>query len=118
MTEYLVLIPGDETAWKSATQEHRQEVYGLHEQFSKLLAERGHKVLGGAELADSSEARTVRPGSDGTATVTEGPYAETVEQLTGYYHIESDDLDDLVDVCKVLAGEEAIEVRRILRGGS
>ena len=37
--------------------------------------------------------------------MTDGPYAETVEQLTGFYLIESDDLDDLLECCKVLAQE-------------
>jgi hypothetical protein len=45
-------------------------------------------------------------------TVTDGPYAETVEQLTGFYVVRSDDLDDLLDVCRILAdGDGAVEVR-------
>ena len=53
----------------------------------------------------------MRRAGDGIA-VTDGPYAETVEQLTGYYVIDTDDLDDLLEVCGVLADAEgAVEVR-------
>jgi hypothetical protein len=76
-------------------------------------------VTGGSELAHSREAKVLRTDADGNHTVTDGPYAETVEQLTGFYIIESDDLDDLVDVCKVLArGESAIEIRAAAGGGA
>jgi len=45
-------------------------------------------------------------------TVTEGPYAETVEQLTGFYLVQSDDREDLMEICKILAPlEGGIEVR-------
>ena len=44
--------------------------------------------------------------------MTDGPYAEAAEQLTGFYLVETDDPDDLLEVCKVLAeGESLIEVR-------
>ena len=46
------------------------------------------------------------------SSITEGPYAETVEQLTGFYTVESDDLDDLLQVAAMLAGPEGgVEVR-------
>ena len=110
MTEYAVLIPGNEQAWAEATPEHRAAMYDQHRRFSELLAERGHKVTGGAELTPSTSAWVVRGGE--RVTVTEGPYAETAEQLTGFYTVESDDLEDLLQVVGVLAGAEgAIEVR-------
>jgi hypothetical protein len=119
MTEYVVLLPGDESAWAAATEEHRQRVYGAHREFARLLEERGHRVSGGSELTPSREARVVRTDADGNQTVTEGPYAETVEQLTGFYVIESDDLEDLVEVCKVLGHSEgAIEIRAATGGSS
>lgn len=108
--EYAVLLPGDEDAWAKATPEERMAVYRQHEEFMRLLDERGHRVTGGAELTHSREAKVVR-GSLDTVTVTDGPYAETAEQLGGFYLIETDDLDDLLQVCGLLAGDEAIEVR-------
>jgi hypothetical protein len=112
MTSYVVLLPGNEAAWAEASAEEKQEMYGRHREFARLLAERGHKQTGGAELTPSAEARVLRTDADGTQTVTQGPYAETAEQLGGLYVIESDDLDDLIECCKVLGrGESAIEVR-------
>ena len=111
MTTYAVLLPGDETTWESATEEDRAAMYAKHGEFAAKLAERGHKVTGGAELAHSRGALVVRNG-DGGVAVTEGPYAETVEQLTGFYLVESDDLDDLLQVAAMLAGPEGgVEVR-------
>ena len=111
MTEYVVLLPGNESGWEAATEQQKAEMYAKHGEFARLLAERGHKVTGGNELTHSREAKVVRNGDDGIV-VTDGPYAETVEQLTGYYIVDTDDLDDLLQVVGVLAGAEgAIEVR-------
>ena len=118
MSEYVVLLPGNEAAWEAASPEEKQHTYDRHREFARLLEERGHKVAGGSELAPSREAKVLRTGADGTQTVTDGPYAETVEQLTGFYIIESDDLDDLIDVCRVLGqGEGVIEVRPTASSG-
>jgi hypothetical protein len=117
---YVVLLPGDESGWAAATPEERTAVYAKHEEFSKKLAAGGHTVTGGAELTHSREAQVVRV-VDGTVTVTDGPYAETVEQLTGYYEVETDNLDDLLQVVAILAGDAhdragmgGVEVRRVV----
>lgn len=116
MTTYLVLLPGDEAGWESATPQERAAVFAEHDRFSRTLEERGHRVTGGAELAHSRTARTVRAGSDGPV-VSEGPYAETVEQLSGFYLVESDDPDDLAVVCGILAAAgEPVEIRPCLEG--
>jgi hypothetical protein len=119
MTEYVVLLPGDESRWENTPPADKERMYAIHREFAQALEERGHKVTGGAELAHSRGARVLRTDADGNHTVTEGPYAETVEQLTGFYVVQSEDLDDLVEVCKILArGEGAIEVRAAAGGGS
>jgi len=111
-----VLLPGDEAVWERAAEDERQAVYAKHTEFADALAARGHKVTGGAELTHSREARVVRRGGDGIA-ITEGPYAETVEQLTGFYLVESDDLDDLLDCVGFLAGADGgVEVRAAVAG--
>jgi hypothetical protein len=116
MTTYVVLLPGNETTWENASEEERSAMYARHGEFARLLAERGHRITGGAELTHSREAHVVRRTAAGT-TVTAGPYAETVEQLTGYYVVESDDLDDLLDVVGHLAEMEgAVEVRAAVGG--
>ncbi len=111
MAEYAVLIPGDESRWLAASEQEKAEMYARHGEFARLLAERGHKVVGGSELTHSREAKVVRNGPDGIL-VTDGPYAETVEQLQGLYTVDTDDLDDLLQVAGILAGPDgAIEVR-------
>ena len=111
MTEYVVLLPGNESTWEAATEEQKTQMYARHGEFARLLSERGHKVVGGNELTHSRGAKVVRGDLD-AATVTDGPYAETVEQLTGYYVVDTDDLDDLLQVCGLLAGAEGVvEVR-------
>jgi hypothetical protein len=110
MTQYLILLPGDESRWQQATDDQRAAMYDRHRRFMELLVERGHRLIGGAELTHSSQAKVVRGDLD-AVSVSEGPYAETVEQLTGFYGVETDDLDDLLQVCGVLAGEHGLEVR-------
>jgi hypothetical protein len=111
MKDYVVLLPGDENAWEQSNPEHKRAVYAVHEEFMRLLGERGHVVTGGAELAHSRTAWTVRRDSD-RAVVTEGPYAESTEQLTGFYLVRTDDLDDLLEVVGMLAdGNGGVEVR-------
>ena len=47
----------------------------------------------------------------GGATVTDGPFAETAEQVGGYFHIETEDLDDLLECCKIIAAlGDAVQV--------
>ncbi|GAA4428155.1 YciI family protein [Georgenia halophila] len=118
MTQYAVLLPGDESVWETATPEQRTAVYGRHEEFARALAERGHKITGGAELTHSRTAKHVRRDGAGSPVITDGPYAESVEQLSGFYLVESDDLDDLLEVCALLAdGDGAVEVRAVVDHG-
>ncbi|WP_406035723.1 YciI family protein [Nocardioides sp. NBC_00163] len=117
MTRYMVLLPANEASWAESTPEEKAAGYEVHGRFAKLLAERGHKVTGGAELHHSSKAKTLRTTGDGVA-VTDGPFAETVEQVTGFYLIDTDDLEDMLECCKVLADREtAIEVREVVEHG-
>jgi hypothetical protein len=110
MTTYAILLPGDEAAWAAADAAEKARVYGLHDQFSQTLEQRGHKIVGGAELAQSSTAKTVR-GTANEVLVSEGPYAETIEQLTGFYLVESEDADDLAQICGIISEGEPIEIR-------
>lgn len=109
-TEYVVLLIGDnERWWTDTTDEERAAAMAAHDRFTARLAEGGHTITGGAELHRASWARTIAPHS---ATVTDGPWAETAEQVGGYYVVASADLDDLMECCMILAGTgDAVEVR-------
>jgi hypothetical protein len=117
MARYILLLPEGEARWEAATPEQKAAGYETHGKFAALLAERGHQITGGAELQHSRTTTTIHRTGDGF-TVTEGPYAEATEHLTGFYSIETDDLDDLVECCKVLAElEQTIELRPVATRG-
>lgn len=118
---YVVLLPGDESVWEEATQEYRDAVYARHDEFGKQLRANGHNVVGGAELTHSREAKLVRADADGNVMVSDGPFAESAEQLTGYYEIETDDPDGLLQLVGLVAGPDhdragmgGVEVRRVV----
>ena len=117
MAKYVVLIPGNETAWDATPQADKERVYNAHMEFAKLLAERGHSFVEGAELVRSDQARIVSGAVD-DVSVTDGPYAEAAEQLTGFYVIDTDDVDDLLKcVGRLCSGEGRVEVRAYAGGG-
>jgi hypothetical protein len=114
MTQYLVLLPSPEARYATATDAERQELHTAHTEFVELLAARGHKLAGGAQLTPSTQARVVRGAAVDDVTVTDGPFAESAEQVAGYYLVESDDVDDLARVCgRLLATpfHPAVEIR-------
>ena len=109
MTEYVVLIVGDgDRWWTTMTEQERKDGYAEYGRFAQQLGERGHRIVSGAELQPSTTVRTIQPGG---ATVTEGPFTEATEQVGGYFHIETDDLDDLLECCRIIAAlGDAVQV--------
>lgn len=114
MTEYVVLIVGDADRWWTTMDvEQRRAGYAEYTRFGEELTRRGHRVTGGAELHGTGEARRIPPGG---GAVTEGPFAEVTEQVGGFYQVETDDLDDLVECCQIIASlGDGIEVRRVVK---
>ena len=114
MTEYVLLIKGDaDRWWTTMTAEQRAAGYAEYGRFSAELERRGHKIRGGAELHASTEAKHLAPGS---SLVSDGPFAEAAEQVGGFYLIESDDLDDLMQCATIIAAlGDGIEVRRTVQ---
>jgi hypothetical protein len=108
----LVLMAATEGGWDTATAEQRQEVTDAHTAFHKAVAERA-TMLAGEALAESPEARTLRH-VDGVPVVTQGPYAETVEQIGGFYLVEAESLDLVVEICHLLPSSYAVEVRPVI----
>jgi hypothetical protein len=111
MTEYVVLIVGDaDRWWTTMDAEQRTAGYAEYTRFGEELSRRGHKITGGAELHATTEARRIPPGG---GAVTDGPFTEVTEQVGGFYQVETDDLDDLLDCCQIIAAVgDGIEVRR------
>ena len=117
MGRYVIMFPADdEAAWDAGSEADHQAVYDTDMEFGALLEARGGRITGGRELASSTKARTIRRGPNGTALVTDGPYAETAEQLSGFYFVECDDYDALVEAARVLARAHPVtEIRPVER---
>ncbi len=111
--KYLVLMAAEEGGWDTATAEERQRVMDAHTAFHEAVAARA-EMLAGEALAESTQGHTLRH-VDGVPVVTDGPYAEGVEQLGGFYLIEADSPDQLLDLCRLLPSSYAVEVRPVLR---
>jgi hypothetical protein len=78
----------------------------------RLLRERD-ALRGGEELALSASATTLRKPGDGEELVTDGPYAETTEQLGGFYLVEAPDLDAALELARALPAD-VVEVRPLV----
>jgi hypothetical protein len=109
--KFALLIYGDESSWGALSDEGRAQMYAEHEIFGKWLADKGYD-RGGEELHPSGRAKTVR--TDGDAfTVSDGPFAETKEQLGGVYLIEAPSMDEAVEAARRLPAQ-IVEVRQIV----
>jgi hypothetical protein len=114
--QYALLIYEDESVFGPGKAGPKlQEVVSRHMAFSREL---GSKRVGGAGLKATSSATTVRT-TKGKQTVHDGPFAETKEQLGGFYLIEAPNLDAALAIAKQvpLAEDGAIEVRPVLGPG-
>ena len=115
--QYLMLIYEDESVYGPNKEgEAMTKVVAGHMALNQTL---GAKRLGGAGLQNTPTATTVRTAADGSKTLHDGPFAETKEQLGGFYLIEADDLDDAITIAKriPIAREGAIEIRPLLGQG-
>ena len=111
--QYLLLIHDDEGNWLGLTDEEQRDVVEEYLALTAELKERGAYV-GSNRLAPIASASTVRV-RDGEGVVTDGPFAETKEQLGGYYLIEVDSLDEALEWAARLptARRGSVEVRPV-----
>lgn len=114
--KYILLIYHEEQAWGRLTEEERQKIYAEYGQFSEEIVKSGHYIAG-SELHPVSTATSVRM-RNGKLLTTDGPFAETKEQLGGYYLIEARDLDEAIGIASRIpsAREGTIEVRPLAEG--
>ncbi len=112
--KYMLLIYEDEKGWATIAEADRQKIYGEYMQFSKDIQESGH-CKAGAPLQPTSKATSVKV-RNGKRLVTDGPFAETREQLGGYYLVEAKDLDEAIGIAARIpsARHGTIEVRPVM----
>ena len=114
--QYALLIhePETESYPDGESGQASQDILAAHTAFGGELAQAG-AMRGGAGLKPTATATTVRI-DGGSRTVHDGPFAETREQLGGFYLIEAPDLDAAIAWAKKLpvAGRGSIEIRPVL----
>jgi hypothetical protein len=110
--KYLLLVYFDEHA--APDEAGRQACYGESTQLAQEL-HAGGKFLGANPLQPTSTATSVRV-RDGKRLVTDGPFAETHEQLGGYFLIDAGDLDEAIGIaaCIPMARTGTVEVRPVV----
>jgi hypothetical protein len=111
---YLVLLPAPEAEWAALPQSEHDAGMANHARFHELLASRGHRLVTASPLEPSSQAISMRNTGRGTAVVTDGPFAESAEQIVGFYLLESSDEEDLIAAVREFAeGGDHVELRRL-----
>ena len=111
--KYLLMIYGDERGFEQMNEDERHAVYKEYDEFANDLATKG-QMVGGDELQSTATATTVRV-RDGERMVTDGPFAETKEQLGGYFLVDVEDLDAAIEAAARIPGAKtgSIEVRPV-----
>jgi hypothetical protein len=116
--KYLLLVYVNEQEWESLSPTERQRLMDNGGQYSAEL-KAAKKYISGSQLQPVSTATCVRKGSDGKVMITDGPFAETREQLGGYALVEAKDLEEAIAMAKRFhgGGPATIEVRPQMPGG-
>lgn len=109
--KYILLIYGEETDLSQADQMAELQAYNL---FSAEVSQRG-MMIGGEALHLSNTATTIRV-RDGKTLTTDGPFAETKEQLGGYYVLDCRNLDEAIEMAAKIPGalNGSIEIRPLM----
>jgi hypothetical protein len=117
MPKYMLLIYGDEKGMANVTPEQLQQEYDAYAAYTQEIKDRGAWVAGEG-LDRTSTATTVRV-KNGETLTTDGPFAETKEQLAGYMVLECADLGEAVGWAEKLpfASGSSVEVRPLVDPG-
>ena len=112
--KYLCLIYDNEKEWVKFPKDVQDKYMGEYGAFTESIKKSG-KFVGANQLQPTQTATTVRA-RNGKVSTTDGPFAETKEQLGGYYLIEARDLNDAIQVASRIpsARSGSIEVRPIV----
>ena len=112
--KYLLLIYDKEQEWGALSEATQQAIYGEYRKLREELEANG-QFVGGSQLAPTSTATSVRVRDD-KRVVTDGPFAETREQLGGYYLVEAQDLDEAIGIAGRIppARYGTIEIRPVM----
>lgn len=112
--KYLLLIYENEAAWEATPEEEKGKIFQEYMDYTRRIR-KGGSYLGGEALQPTSTATTVRV-KNGKTLSTDGPFAETREQLGGFYLVEAKDLDQAIALAAGIPGARygSVEVRPIM----
>lgn len=118
MSRHLLLLPAPEAEWAGLPLEEHEKGMRSHEQFHGDLAAGGHRLVLASPLTPSADAVSLRPDGAGGVVVTDGPFTESVEQVVGFYLVDTDDRAGLLRLCEEFAARgEHIEFRDVVADG-
>jgi len=114
---YMLLIYDAESQWASMSEPQRGQMFQEYMSFTEGIKKSGHYVSGDP-LQPTATATTVRVRNGKTAS-TDGPFAETKEQLGGYYIVKASNLDEATGIAARIPSARigSIEVRPIMEVG-
>jgi hypothetical protein len=114
---YLCLIYENEKTYETMSKEQSDSVFAEYGAFTQGIKESGH-YIGGNALQPTPSATTLRV-RNGKVSATDGPFAETKEQLGGYYLIEVDNLEQAIFWAEKMPGlqDGTVEIRPLGAGG-
>ena len=114
--KYLCLIFDEEKTFATMPKSQLDTLMDEYRDFGESIRKSGHYV-NGSQLASTRTASTVRV-RNGKMSVTDGPFAETKEQLAGYYLIEAVDLNEALQIASRIpsARSGSVEVRPLIEG--
>src|SRR5262245_8882720 len=112
--KYILLIYHDEKSWREIGEGERQQMYAEYGRLRERLRAAGQYVSG-SQLQLTSTASSIRI-REGKELVTDGPFAETHEQLGGYFLVEVNSAADAIAIAKQIPSARAgtIEVRALV----
>jgi hypothetical protein len=112
MAQYLILIYNNEAEFNALAPADRERIHAAHGSFAGKY---GAQLRGGARLADSDAATTIRTDDAGAQTVADGMFPETKEVLAGFYLVDAADLDEAIAMARLVpATGGGIEVRPVV----
>ena len=118
MAKYMLLIFGDDGQWAAMTPEQGKAHDAAHAAFA---AAAGPRIVASQELEFATKAVTLRSDGAGGVITTDGPFAETKEQIGGFYLLEASGLDEAIRLASMLpevrASHSGVEIRPVVDHG-
>jgi hypothetical protein len=112
--KYLLLLAGDESSWENTSEDEAASEMAAYEKYDKEATAAG-ALVAGEGLQPTSTATTMRI-VGGERVLTDGPFAETKEQIGGFYVLECKDLDEALDWAErcPASAHGSIEIRPVM----